>query len=619
MPIEYQPFDTFRATVQQLVAPEDLAEQLVPFFRDQVGNALADIQTLIEGFRSFNLQFITKDDVSEFCATSIFQGPVGKVTQIFAYKPGKDCRKLYYQRTSVAAMDCWMERQRCVLCNATTPPSHQVYDNPYCNYWLEGDEACGPPYLLTEPEDDCKFRGLDDDDRIFAVGPDYKIYAAPRFPCGYNLLVQWQGVNRKWNGVDMVPVDQQLREAVTNYVEHKIARKEKDHATSDKYFSDYTINLRTIRYRYEDEKNTEAKRDCSAGIEQLMAAATPLYPSPIYGPAHLPPPAPVVCPECPECPECPDIDTALDQAIYVASEDAIFSCRGQWVFRFNATTGAIEDEFRWIGDATARSSIVSLNGKLYLTAWETILEDTNVAPFDFQHRDLYEVDFAMSTSTPLGLASHISGANEKSVAGFSNLVTDGTFIFGFEHGIGSVFKVDPTNIAGFVDATGAGSGTAEVVTDFAYDAINSLIWQASNFSREVQAFRRSNLGTFDTADTFSLSPPQAPVGVTYSPITSAGYAVTVTGKLIKVPVANFATRSIIAGVSTLGAVRLKFNANDNLIYIPTWSNDTVIVYDPSSDTVSNTKTGFNSPFDVVFTPTKKWAVQNSPKALKEIV
>lgn len=285
MPIEYQPFDTFRSTVKQLVAPEDLAERLEAPFRDYVGNALSDIQTLIEWFRSFNVQFYTKDDVTDFCAASIFQGPVGKVTQLFAYKPGKDCKKLYYKRVSLAAIDCWMERQRCVLCNVTDPPSHHIYDSPYCNYWLEGEEACGPPYLLTEPEDDCKFRGLDDDDRIFAVGPDYKIYAAPRFPCGYNLLLQWQGINRKWNGVDLVPVDQQMREAVVNYIENRIARKEKDHATAERYFSDYTINLRTLKHRYRDEHDTEAKRDCSAGVEQIMADATPLYPTPIYGPA----------------------------------------------------------------------------------------------------------------------------------------------------------------------------------------------------------------------------------------------------------------------------------------------------------------------------------------------
>lgn len=282
MPIEYQPFDTFRATVQQLVAPEDLAENLEAYFRDQVGNALVDIQTLIEGFRSFNLMLLSKEDVNEFCAASIFPGPAGKVTQLFAYKPGKDCKKFYYQRTSVAAVDCWMERQRCTLCAAATDPSHHIYDSPYCNYWLEGDEACGPPYLLTDTEDDCKFKGLDDDDRIFAVGPDYKIYAAPRFPCGYNLLLQWQGVNRKWGDNDLVPVDQQLREAVVNYVEHKIAMKEKDTGTSKFYFDAYSVNLRTIRYRYQDEHDTEAKRDCSSGIEQLMADAQTLYPTPIY-------------------------------------------------------------------------------------------------------------------------------------------------------------------------------------------------------------------------------------------------------------------------------------------------------------------------------------------------
>jgi len=285
MPIEYQPFSTFRSTVQQLVAPEDLAEQLEAYFRDQVGNALCDIQTLIPWFRSMNVQLFGKADLNEFCAASIFQGPVGKVTQLFAYKPGVDCKKFYYKRSSVAAVDCWMERQRCVLCKATTPPSHNIYDSPYCNYFLDGEAACEAPYLITPPEDDCRFQRLDDDDRIFAVGSDYKIYAAPRFPCGYNILLQWQGVNRKWNGVDLVPVDQQLREAVVDYVEHKVAMKEKDPATASQYFEAYTMIVRTLmRLRYQDEQQTEAKRDCSSGIEQLTSSTQTLYPTGVYSP-----------------------------------------------------------------------------------------------------------------------------------------------------------------------------------------------------------------------------------------------------------------------------------------------------------------------------------------------
>jgi hypothetical protein len=272
--IEYQTFDDFRDAVQALVAPEDLAENQEDWFRDQVGNALADLQTLIPWLRTFNVNGYTKTDVEEFCNTSVFDGPTGKITQLYAYKPGKDCKKLYYKRVSPAAVDCWMERQRCI-CTFTPPPSN-IYDTPYCNYVILGEDACSTPYLTGE-EDDCRFRKLDDDERIFAVGPDYRVYAAPRFPCGYNLFMQWQGIRRKWEDSDLVPVDQQLREAVVNYVEHKDALKERSSGAMVEYWNEYSINLRTLRYRYHDEQDTELERDCTAAIEQLLPAFSPAY------------------------------------------------------------------------------------------------------------------------------------------------------------------------------------------------------------------------------------------------------------------------------------------------------------------------------------------------------
>lgn len=276
--IEYEAFSVFYDTVLRLVAPEDLGEELVPYFRDQIGNALADIQTLIPWFRGFNVDFVEKGGVNEFCNASIFQGPVGKVSQLFAYQPGLDCQKYYYRRANTSAIDCWMERQRC-LCPATIPPSTDIYDSPYCNYVIAGETACAVPYLTGE-EDDCRFKSLGEGCRIFGVGPDYKIYAAPRFPCGYVLLVQWQGIRRKWSNGDLVPVDQQLREAVVNFVEHKMAMKERNSSAMSEYFTAYTMNLRTLKYRYFDEQETGPHRDCSAGIEQLMTAHHPLYDTP---------------------------------------------------------------------------------------------------------------------------------------------------------------------------------------------------------------------------------------------------------------------------------------------------------------------------------------------------
>lgn len=282
MPIEYVPFSTFRSTIQSLVAPEALAEELEVPFRSWVAGALCDIQTLIPWYRTFNLQFVTKDIVNEFCNASVFEGPVGKITQLFAYKPNIDCKKFYYKRVSPAALDCWMERQRC-LCPATVPPANEIYDSPYCNYVIDGEVACTIPYL-TGTEDDCRFKSLDDDDRIFAVGPDYKVYAAPRFPCDYVMLLQWQGINRKWLDNDLVPVDEQLQEAVVSRVEYKVAMKEKDRVAANDWFDTYTIELRTLKFRYHDEQDTEMKRDCSGAVETLMSTFKPLYFTPIYGP-----------------------------------------------------------------------------------------------------------------------------------------------------------------------------------------------------------------------------------------------------------------------------------------------------------------------------------------------
>ena len=280
--LEYQTFAAFKEVIKPLIAPEGLGEELEDFFRDQIGNALCDIQTLIPWMRSFNVMFVTKSMVNEFCAASIFQGPVGKVSEVFAYKPDIDCKRFRYKRVSVAAIDCWSERQRC-MCPATTPPSSNVYDSPYCNYVLNGDTACLTPYLTSE-EDACKFKALDDDDRIFAVGPDYKIYAAPRFPCGYVLVVQWQGIKRKWLDTDLVPVDQQIREAVINFVEAKIAKKEREFATREVHEAEYAMNLRMLKFRYHDEQDTTPERDCTSAIEQLIPAIIPLYESPVYGP-----------------------------------------------------------------------------------------------------------------------------------------------------------------------------------------------------------------------------------------------------------------------------------------------------------------------------------------------
>lgn len=279
--IDYQTFSDFHASVKANVAPEGLAEGLIAPFRSWVTYALADLQQMIPWLRDFNVAFYQKAQVEEFCNTSVFQGPQGKVSQLFAFKPYEDCKRFYYRMRSQAALDCWMERQRC-MCPATDPPSEAVYDSPYCNYVLPGETACSIPYL-SGVEDDCRFKSLDDDQRIFAVNPDYKIHAAPRFPCDYILCLQWQGIKKLWVNADLVPIDIQIQEAVEYYVEHRLHMKEQQGAVSA-YYDAYTTAMRLLKARYRDEQEEDMKRDCSAAIERRVALFQVAYPTPVYGP-----------------------------------------------------------------------------------------------------------------------------------------------------------------------------------------------------------------------------------------------------------------------------------------------------------------------------------------------
>lgn len=64
---------------------------------------------------------------------------------------------------------------------------------------------------------------------------------------------------------------------------------------------------------------------------------------------------------------------------------------------------------------------------------------------------------------------------------------------------------------------------------------------------------------------------------------------------------------------------IQYNPYDGKAYVPGYTNNKVYIIDPSSGYSIVTKTGFDSPFDCVFTPTKKFAVQHGAQGLKEIL
>jgi len=74
-----------------------------------------------------------------------------------------------------------------------------------------------------------------------------------------------------------------------------------------------------------------------------------------------------------------------------------------------------------------------------------------------------------------------------------------------------------------------------------------------------------------------------------------------------------------SGLSLGGmTIRMRFNPYDNYIYIPCPATNTVIQYNPSTDTVVQQFSGLDAPHDVVFTPSGVYAVQYGVSGLVQL-
>ncbi len=322
----------------------------------------------------------------------------------------------------------------------------------------------------------------------------------------------------------------------------------------------------------------------------------------------------------------------LDSAIYSSSQDCIYAVRSQYVYKFNATTGAKESEFRFVDDVIfSEASIVELGGFLYIGVWRAAIEITGT---DVDHADIFKVNYALTTSTALGLPgtgpfTKVAGTFGDS-GGFCSLVTDGTSIYGY-YGprARTFFSVDPTNIPG-ADTDDLSVGEGMNLNQIEIDTANGILWVTGTDNQEIWCKEKNLAGIEEAGNTGA--PIDTILGVCVvpnaAPTSVKVYYVTGSDTIIKANVADayaslptlssFSYSSLAILQGDAKPMRIRYNPNDGLVYIPTWSKDQVEIMDPATDTITSVKTGFTNPIDVVFTPTRKFAVQNSSVGLREI-
>jgi hypothetical protein len=209
--VSYIPYSEFKERVKGIVFPDGEAENLQDTHDAYIKDALINLQTFVPCLKENHVDFYDKEDFQEWCNADFTYIERGVVHAVYAFKISKRCRKLYYDQKSMQFIDNWMQRQSCVTCSDADDET-DVTRSPACNTMSDADTYCED----NADESDCLFKGSR---RFYGIGPNHKLFLAPRFPCGYRIAVHWEGLKRSWEEADPVPDEMDLIIAVAKYVQ----------------------------------------------------------------------------------------------------------------------------------------------------------------------------------------------------------------------------------------------------------------------------------------------------------------------------------------------------------------------------------------------------------------
>lgn len=358
---------------------------------------------------------------------------------------------------------------------------------------------------------------------------------------------------------------------------------------------------------------------------------------------------------CDECPECPDTVPPLFGALYESSRGVIYGVNQGRIYKIDATTGELISQARLREDVMGQNFIVYLSttDRLYVTVWglKTEFDFRNPASSNSNGEKLIiEVNpdtLAVTNSFNICAAAALNFAslNSNQPGQITADPTNG-LIYGLQYPEGNStynpWKLNPLTGIFTIGSTfptyGDGATHAYVPERSFIDPDTGRMWVSFvSAAPPVGIMARSlripqldavgvvNVGIGDAADS-SHAVPVATAMVyrsSYLYFTighSVAQSMTYSGRyVIKKKSDNSGSRTVIdTGRANARPFNIRYNSVNDRIYVPTWPDDTVVIIDPASDTVESVKTGFDSPWDVVFTPTKKWAVQLATPGLKEI-
>lgn len=332
----------------------------------------------------------------------------------------------------------------------------------------------------------------------------------------------------------------------------------------------------------------------------------------------------------------PGGDMPADGAIYHPTRNSFFVVRQGYISEYSTGLVLVQGPSRFAASINGRSSIAydSVNDRIWVGTngdWAAgYLGDVGGANPSKSTAGLYRIiPSSLNVEAFIDVTTIVAVKDFSAITGVGDvLVANGKLFASFGHFTGSGSLTSPAewlfalNLPAYTLAWSGNAGTT-FNNQLAHDSSNQL-WMAGDWDKFNDFFPVYGADSALPTNNPNVHPTNAGhCAIAFSTVAGGAiYIVEMTNQ--QVAKYNFTTGNLISEPTLVGATaggmtsRIRFNPNDNLLYIPCPAANQVIAFNPNGDTVSHIYTaGLDSPADMVFAPGGiNVALQSGPTGVK---
>lgn len=317
----------------------------------------------------------------------------------------------------------------------------------------------------------------------------------------------------------------------------------------------------------------------------------------------------------------------MDSACYDSTDNLIIGVRGGRIFKCDPSTGAVQSQADFAQPAFGLACCAwdSGSNRVFASVWNQP-HFVNDAAFSVSSpKNIYRIiPSTLATELVIPFDSITGFLNETALwmSGPGAMVAVGGHIYGrmyyASNNAGSpkvsFFRFLASNFATnqFHNETDGGYANCAYANVGGDDVLYALDQSDQGFNWYDFTTSANNFGPTN-GDTTKVM-----LAIAFAPVQQHLYVTDQAQFIYVYDTAGAFVSSINTGRSAFNGIQIRFNSNDGLLYAAGFADNTVVVITPSTNAFV-VKTGFDLPVDFVFTPTKRFCVQQGGTPLKEIV